>query len=89
APDLQLGFAEGYQADKEGAVGMAGPNLFSDNMDKWSGDHAASDTATTPGILFSNKALTKNAPHLVDISATALSYLGKIAPDDLEGEPLL
>ena len=58
-------------------------------MDKWSGDHAASDVATTPGILFSNKSITKDAPHLVDLSATALKYLGKTAPEDFEGEPLL
>ncbi len=89
APDLQLGFAEGYQADKKGVAGIAGPDLFSDNTDKWSGEHAASDIATTPGILFSNKAITKDAPHLVDLSATALKYLGKTVPDDFEGEPLL
>jgi predicted AlkP superfamily phosphohydrolase/phosphomutase len=88
APDLQLGYAEGYQATKPTAAGAAPKELFAFNTDKWSGDHAASDMATTPGIFFSNIPISKQDPHLVDIGATALTYLGKTVPSDFEGKNL-
>jgi predicted AlkP superfamily phosphohydrolase/phosphomutase len=88
APDLQLGYAEGFQSTKDAAKGVAPAALFEDNMDKWSGDHAASDMATSSGIFFSNKPIKKSNPHLVDIGTTALIYLGKPVPSDFEGEDI-
>ena len=89
APDLQLGYAEGYQSTKDAAAGVAPADLFEDNTDTWSGEHAASDMSTSAGILFSNKSIKSDSPHLVDIGVTALTYLGKKVPADLEGKPLL
>ena len=88
APDLQLGYADGYQSSKSAASGKAPAEMFEDTMSKWSGEHAASDMATTPGIFFSNQPITKKDPHLVDLGATALEYLGKTVPGDFEGEGL-
>lgn len=88
APDLQLGYAEGYQSSKDAAKGAAPEGLFEANLDKWSGEHAASDMATTAGIFFSNKKIANDSPHLVDIGATALTYLGKEVPSDIEGKNL-
>lgn len=89
APDLQLGYAEGYQSTKDAAKGAAPAELFEDNDDKWSGEHAASDVATTGGVLFTNKPINTDQPEIVDIGVTALTYLGKEVPEDFEGEPLL
>jgi predicted AlkP superfamily phosphohydrolase/phosphomutase len=89
APDLQLGYAEGYQSTKDAAAGVAPADLFEDNTDTWSGEHAASDMTTSAGILFSNKPIKSDSPHLVDIGVTALTYLGKKVPSDLEGKSLL
>lgn len=86
APDLQLGYAEGYQATKPSASGAAQKEIFTVNDDKWSGEHAASDIATTSGVFFSNRPQKKDNPHLVDIGVTALEYLGKPVPSDFEGE---
>lgn len=88
APDLQLGYAEGYQSTKDAAKGSAPANLFEDNDDKWSGEHAASDVATTAGVFFSNKPIEGAEPEIVDIGVTALRYLGKEVPADFEGDPL-
>lgn len=88
APDLQLGYAEGYQTAKPSASGAAAKELFEINDDKWSGDHAASDMATSHGIFFSNLPIRKQNPHLVDIGVTALTFLGKPIPSDFEGEDL-
>jgi len=87
APDMQVGYAEGYQTDKSSASGAAPKDLFVPNDDKWSGEHAASDVEHCPGILFSSKPFTVNAT-LLDIGPTALKYLGKPIPAAFEGKPL-
>ena len=85
---LPLGYADGYQTDKPSAAGAAPKDVFSLNDDKWSGDHAASDVATTPGMLFSNRLLAEN-PAIIDIGVTTLARLGVDAPSDFEGVSLL
>ena len=85
APDLILGYADGYQTDKASAAGAAPEDIFSVNKDKWSGDHASSDSADTPGILFSNRKLLEN-PALIDIAPTTLAYLGVPVASDVEGK---
>ena len=87
APDIQLGYEDGYQTDKASAAGGAPAQLFSPNDDKWSGEHAASDVACTPGIFFANQALAPN-PGIIDIGPTALKRLGVDVPPDCEGKPL-
>jgi len=89
APDLILGYNEGYQVAKPSASGAAPEQLFAPNDDKWSGEHAGSDPAITPGILFANQPL-KDGATLVDLGVTTLEYLGCAAvPDDYEGRSLL
>lgn len=88
APDLQLGYADGYQTAKASASGAAPKDIFEANTDKWSGEHASSDVKSTPGILFSNKKLPEGAS-LLDLGVTTLRYLGVKAPSALEGKPLL
>lgn len=86
-PDLQLGYAEGYQTDKASASGGAPKELFSPNTDKWSGEHASSDVAFTQGILFSNQKLNAEA-NLTDLGVTAFHYLGLQTPAEFEGKNL-
>jgi len=88
APDLQVGYADGYQTDKASAAGAAPKDLFSPNDDKWSGEHAASDVADTPGILFANRPMEPNAA-IIDLGVTALAFLNVKPPDDFEGKPLI
>ncbi len=88
APDLQLGYADGYQTGKASASGAAPKEIFEPNRDKWSGEHASSDIASTPGIFFSNKKIT-GAPCLLDLGVTALTYLDTPVPSTFEGKPLL
>ena len=89
APDIQLGYAEGYQSTKDAAKGSAPDALFEDNLDKWSGEHAASDVKNTPGILFLNRPLAKENPKIIDVGVTALKALGKDVPADFEGTAFL
>jgi predicted AlkP superfamily phosphohydrolase/phosphomutase len=89
APDIQLGYAEGYQSTKDTVKGSAPELLFEPNTDKWSGEHASSDVRLTPGIFFSNQSIGDRDPHIVDLGVTALNYLGAQVPDDFEGKNLL
>ncbi len=88
APDIQLGYADGYQSTKDSAKGAAPKELLEPNDDKWSGEHAASDIASTPGILFVNRPIAVKDPRLEDLGVTALAYLGKAVPKDFEGRNL-
>ena len=89
APDISFGYAEAYQSSKGTVRGTAPVELFEDNDDKWSGEHAASDKARLPGILFSNRPLTKDTPDIRDLGITALTYLGADVPGDFEGGTLV
>jgi len=87
APDIQLGYADGYQTSKASAAGAASKDVFSPNDDKWSAEHGSADYATTPGVIFSNMKLAKGA--ITDLGVTALAYLGLQAPIEYEGKSLL
>lgn len=88
APDLELGYMPGYQSTKDAAKGAAPKNLFEPNMDKWSGDHVATDVDLAPGMFFSNQKL-KEKPAIIDIGVTTMKYLGLNAPGDYEGKSLV
>lgn len=87
-PDLILGYTEGYQTSKVSAKGGAPMDIFEPNDDIWSGEHAASDVAATPGILFMNKPVAYT-PALPDLGVTALRYLGVEVPREYTGKSLL
>ena len=89
APDLQLAFAENYRTSWESILGGVPPGLFADNPKKWSGDHAASDVAETPGILVSNRPLPRENPAIVDLAPTALRFFGKTPPAHYTGRSVL
>jgi len=86
-PEFQLGYAEGYQTSKASAAGAVPRNLYAPNTDKWSGEHASSDLAITPGIFYSNKKFAAK-PTLVDLGPTALVHIGLTPPADYEGSAL-
>jgi len=87
-PDIQLGYADGYQTSKASAAGSAPKELFSPNLDKWSGEHASSDVANTPGIFYSNRKIAE-APSLIDLGVTAFDYLGLEPDPKFEGRSVL
>ena len=89
AADLVLAYREPYQSSKPTFNGGIPPQVFINTTDKWSGEHAGSDPKNTPGILFCNKKLNGEDPHLIDLGVTALKYLGKEIPEAFEGKSLL
>jgi predicted AlkP superfamily phosphohydrolase/phosphomutase len=53
APDLVIGYASGYRASWQTAVGGVPEPLVEDNDRKWSGDHCI-EPSSVPGVLFTS-----------------------------------
>jgi predicted AlkP superfamily phosphohydrolase/phosphomutase len=75
APDIIVGYGWGYRGSDKTATGQIPGELVSDNLDKWSGDHCA-DYRHVPGVLFTNKPITHEAPSLYDMAPTLLAEFG-------------
>ena len=88
APDLIIGYAEGYRASWDGAAGRAADGVFEDNHKHWHGDHCV-DPVLVPGVLFSNLRLTADNPGIEDLAPTALRLFGVEPPAWMEGKSLL
>lgn len=89
APDIIFGYGQYYQSSKSVAMGAVSPDLFEDNVDKWSGEHASSDRARLPGIFFCNHKVEATDPGIMDLGSITLGYLGADIPSDYEGRDLL
>jgi predicted AlkP superfamily phosphohydrolase/phosphomutase len=87
APDLIIGYSEGYRASWDGVKGAVGTAVFSDNVKCWSGDHCINPEAV-PGVLFCNQTLIPDAS-IWDIAPTALDFFSVPIPAHMDGKSLL
>ncbi|MFQ5496246.1 MAG: alkaline phosphatase family protein, partial [Phycisphaerae bacterium] len=87
APDIIVGYARGYRASWETAVGQPTDKVFHDNAKAWSGDHCI-DPKLVPGVLFCNRRIKSDRPRLVDIAATVLELFGVAVPSIMDGRPI-
>jgi predicted AlkP superfamily phosphohydrolase/phosphomutase len=88
APDLIVGYAEGYRVAWDCAVGKTGAEVIEDNDKAWSGDHCV-DPVLVPGVLFSNVPIVAPDPGIEDLAPTALHLFGIGAPQWMEGASVL
>lgn len=88
APDLIIGYDWGYRGSDQSAKGQVvrGP-FVADNMKKWSGDHCVAYDLV-PGVILSNKKITKPDPALVDVAPSVLKAMGVPIPSDMVGKPI-
>jgi len=86
-PDLVVGYADGYRASWEAAVGKTDGEIFTDNTRAWSGDHCV-DHALVPGVLFCNRKMNGRRPHIMDIAPTILTLFGISVPGYMDGKSL-
>ena len=84
APDLIVGYNPGYRVSWDSITGTVEPQVFSDNLKAWSGDHHI-DPQEVPGILFVNRALRVDTPNIIDIAPTTLDLFGIKPPSYMEG----
>ena len=87
APDLIVGYNDGYRISWDAAVGKASTHVFEDNCKAWSGDHCV-DPGLVPGVLFSNRKIQIDDPGIEDMAPTALNLFGLEPPRWMEGKPL-
>ena len=87
APDLVIGYNDGYRISWDCATGMVAGPVFEDNVKAWSGDHCV-DPRLVPGVFFSNYKIDKDDPTLMDIAPSVLKMFGIEPPKHMEGAPL-
>jgi predicted AlkP superfamily phosphohydrolase/phosphomutase len=87
APDLIVGYNEGYRTSWDAAVGKVTAGVFEDNCKAWSGDHSV-DPALVPGVLFSNRRFDAEDPGIEDLAPTVLDLFGVERPAWMEGRPI-
>ena len=88
APDLIIGYNEGYRASWEGVTGIVNDIVIGDNGKAWSGDHCI-DPALVPGVLFSNLKLERTDPSIMDVAPTVLEMFGIAPPAHMDGRGLV
>jgi len=88
APDLIIGYAPGYRASWDAVTGKVTHEIFEDNRKPWRGDHCV-DPPLVPGVLFSNLKIAAADPGIEDMAPTALILFGIVAPEWMEGTPLI
>jgi len=88
APDIVIGYENGYRASWDAAVGKVSAEVFDDNRKAWSGDHCV-DPHLVPGVLFSNRKIAADDPGIEDMAPTALDLFGIPIPPHMEGKPVL
>lgn len=77
APDLVVGFHEGYRVSWQSTLGKLDADVITDNLHRWSGDHCSIDPSIVPGVLFSSRALGgEDAPRVEDVAVSILRHQG-------------
>jgi len=87
APDLIVGYAEGYRASWDSTTGTLSDSVFEDNTSAWSGDHSM-NPCDVPGVFFSNKRVAEQDVHIMDLAPTILSLFGIKKPAYMDGRVL-
>src|ERR1035441_8833781 len=87
APDLIVGYAPGYRASWETALGEVPRDVIMDNDDAWIGDHCIAAEAV-PGILVVNRKIALIDPQLKDLTVTILKEFGVPPAAEMKGRPI-
>jgi predicted AlkP superfamily phosphohydrolase/phosphomutase len=84
APDLIVGWADGYRSSWRTALGAVPPALIEDNLDEWRGDHCI-DPLLVPGVFLSNRKSGLAGLELKDITVTLLHEFGVRPGEGMRG----
>jgi len=87
APDLVLGYREGYRTSWQTTIGSAPEKLIEDNTKKWSGDHLV-DPSIVPGAFLCNRKLAASSPTVYDLAPTILGSFHIAQPSSMDGKNL-
>ncbi|MEX0610886.1 MAG: alkaline phosphatase family protein [Pirellulales bacterium] len=87
APDLIVGYNDGYRASWETVLGEMPRELVVDNLDRWSGEHLIA-AELVPGILLTNRKIAVDEPTIRDIAPTILAAFDIPLPAEMTGQNL-
>lgn len=87
-PDLIVGYNRGYRSSWQSPLGKFPREVFVDNKEPWSGDHAI-DYRLVPGVLISNRRITLERPALYDLTVSILDEYGIPKPPQMIGRDCL
>ena len=87
SPDILVGYEGGFRNSWTCATGSVTDTVFEDNTKSWSGDHCV-DPAIVPGVLFANRPLVVENPHIADVPFSILSMFGHKPPKHMQGRML-
>ena len=87
APDLVLGYAEGFAPSDESAIGTWSVMTIGPNDTVFTGHHVG-DFRLLPGVLFCSRRLSQANARLEDVSVTVLKEFGLGATPSMTGRPL-
>lgn len=79
APDLIVGYARGYRASWQTALGGVPEAEIENNEDAWIGDHCI-NAAEVPGVLFTSRRERLFQPKIQDVTALVLRRFGVRQP---------
>lgn len=86
APEIVVGFGEGYRASWDSVQGRVTQAVFEVNSKAWSGDHCI-DPDLVPGVLFSNWKISGERHAITDVAPTLLDLFGLQVPPHMDGKP--
>jgi predicted AlkP superfamily phosphohydrolase/phosphomutase len=75
SPDIIVGYRRGYRASWQTALGAVPKMTVEDNTQAWIGDHCMA-AHLVPGVILTNRKMSKSDPQLYDIPSTVLSEFG-------------
>lgn len=87
APELVVGFADGYRGSWRSAIGGFDEDIVFANDSPWCGDHLL-DRSLVPGTLLTDKPVSTDAPALQDVGATVLDAFNADRAETVDGTPL-
>jgi predicted AlkP superfamily phosphohydrolase/phosphomutase len=87
APDLIVGYADGYRSSWATVLGQMPKTMIEDNLDRWSGTHLTAPEVV-PGMFVSNRKVVADNPSISDIAPTILRDFGLEIPSQMTGRPL-
>lgn len=87
APDLVAGYARGYRASWQTALGETPENIVEENNDAWIADHCI-NPADVPGVLFTSTPIKPGRWSLKDLAPSVLSLYGIPEPAIMSGRTI-
>jgi len=88
APDLVIGYNQGFRASWDSVTGIVNDTIFEDNKKAWSGDHCI-DPRHVPGVFFCSQKVNAKTPSIMDIAPTVLTLFGLSVPAYMDGRSLV